>query len=269
MPVICNKIYELKSQQEKMDQLSAEKMLSLAYLLCVAMGATSSITTGIAWGHWYKTLDQCVNRNCSCILYGKHTATVFLGGEQAPCIWITFGPLIHVFFALAMVCFHGYRVLFATKSPQGRSTRTMLAKLDTGESVQIEAVSQENTTSLPTSFWITASVLSSIFTLYTLVHFSIYLDGFYATCWEYRTTLDKLLRLDGSVLPVVYNRLSCQGVFDFMDYMQLDSGNAYRNGIINTGLSLVLGITASCFTWLLYFFASILNIKRAHRNDEE
>ncbi|XP_023025451.2 uncharacterized protein [Leptinotarsa decemlineata] len=245
-----------------MDQLATEKLLSFAYLLCICMGATSSITTGIAWGHWYKTLDQCVNRNCSCILYGKNTATIFLGGEQAPCIWVTFGPLIHVFFSLGLLCFHGYRVLFTTKSPQSRSTRTMLAKLDTGESIEIETVSQENTSPLPKVFWISTSVISSIFTLYSLVHFAIFLDGFYGTCKEYRTALEKLLYIGGSALPVIYNRLSCQSVYDFMDYMQMDSGNAYRNGIINTGLALVIGIMSSFVTWISYLFASILNIRQ-------
>lgn len=60
-------------------QKSIEKRLTITYTLCVVFGAIASITTGIAWGHWYKTLDQCVGRNCSCILYGKHTPSHFLG----------------------------------------------------------------------------------------------------------------------------------------------------------------------------------------------
>lgn len=62
-----------------MDQLGIEKRLSLSYLFCIALGSVASITTGVAWGHWYRTLDQCVGRNCSCILYGKNTITHFLG----------------------------------------------------------------------------------------------------------------------------------------------------------------------------------------------
>lgn len=62
-----------------MDQLGIEKRLSLSYLICIALGATASITTGVAWGHWYRTLDQCVGRNCSCIIYGKNTLNRFLG----------------------------------------------------------------------------------------------------------------------------------------------------------------------------------------------
>lgn len=62
-----------------MDQLSAEKRLSFSYLITIIAGATTSISTGIAWGHWYRTLDQCVDRNCSCIIYAQHTQTIFLG----------------------------------------------------------------------------------------------------------------------------------------------------------------------------------------------
>lgn len=62
-----------------MDRLSVEKRLSLTYLIVAIAGAATSISTGIAWGHWYKTLDQCVDRNCSCIIYAKHTQTIFLG----------------------------------------------------------------------------------------------------------------------------------------------------------------------------------------------
>lgn len=63
-----------------MDRLTAEKRLTLTYIFCITVGAISSITTGIAWGHWYRTLDRCVgDRNCSCIIYGEHTATLFLG----------------------------------------------------------------------------------------------------------------------------------------------------------------------------------------------
>lgn len=48
----------------------------------------------------------------------------------------------------------------------------------------------------------------------------------------------------------------------------MDSENAYRNGFINTGLSLTLGIVASCFAWILLLIASILNINMARRREE-
>lgn len=248
-----------------MDQLGIEKRLSLSYLICIALGATASITTGVAWGHWYRTLDQCVGRNCSCIIYGKNTLNRFLGGDQAPCIWVTFGPLLYVFFCLCFTCFHGYRVLFTTKSPSMRTTRSVIARTEHGSTVQITAISQEDTSPLPKAFWITASVLSSTFFIYAFANFIVFADGYYTTCNQYRRVLEKLLGMHGTVLPVIHARLACQSVFDFMDYMNLDSETAYRNGIINTGLSLLIGLTASFSAWLFLLLASVLNIIMAKR----
>lgn len=71
-------------------QRQVEKKLSIAYSLCIALGATACITSGIAWGHWKETLDHCGNwggrRNCSCILYGTNTLTYFQGRCFHPCL---------------------------------------------------------------------------------------------------------------------------------------------------------------------------------------
>ncbi|CAG9768192.1 unnamed protein product [Ceutorhynchus assimilis] len=251
-----------------MDQLGIEKRLTLSYVLCIVMGGTASITTGIAWGHWYKTLDQCVGRNCSCILYGRNTLSHFLGGDQAPCIWVTFGPLLYVFFCLCLTSFHGYRVLFTTKSPRMRATRTVVAKMEHGSSVHIKTISQEDTSPLAKAFWITTSVLSSLFFAYGLIHFAIFLDGYYTTCNQYRRVLEKFLGIHGSALPVIHKRLYCQSIFDFMDYMHMDGENHMRNGFINTGLSLTIGIACSFFAWSSLLVASILNVKMATRKED-
>lgn len=127
------------------DQGSVEKKLALTYILCTAAGAIASITSGIAWGHWKQTLDQCVGRNCTCILYGEHTYNIFLGnlnranwdaskklqyflflgGDASSCIWVTFGPLIYILFTIGLSVFHGYRVLFSMKKTR---TRTIMSK---------------------------------------------------------------------------------------------------------------------------------------------
>lgn len=70
-----------------MDQGVIEKRLTVTYFLCIVAGAVSSITPGIAWSHWKDTLNQCAyDRNCSCILYGQHTITTFVG-KLAASIW--------------------------------------------------------------------------------------------------------------------------------------------------------------------------------------
>lgn len=65
-----------------MDQGKAEKALTISYALITFMGAITSITSGIAWGHWKETLDKCVRgKNCSCILYGTHSYSQYFQGK--------------------------------------------------------------------------------------------------------------------------------------------------------------------------------------------
>lgn len=127
----------------------------------------------------------------------------------------------------------------------------------------MHAIQSETVDPLPTPFWIAASTLAVFFTIYALVHFGLFLDGYLATCNQYKRTLEKLLGVHGTVLPVIYGRLSCTAIFDFMDYMQPDTGIGYREGFINTGIDLILGVIASCLSWLCFLYASFLNIKMA------
>ncbi|CAH0546100.1 unnamed protein product [Brassicogethes aeneus] len=252
-----------------MDQLKAEQRLTIIYVLTSIFGAVASITSGIAWGHWKQTLDQCIGRNCSCILFGEHTPSKFLGGSNGYCIWVTFGPLFLVFFCVGLTCFHGYRVLFSSRAPPSRKTRSVVAKLEPGENVLITAVSQESTSPLPRAYWIIVAVFSVISTIYAIIHFSVFVQGFYKTCNQYRLELENKFPVGGSALPVIHGRLSCQGIFDFMDYFEMDSGNAYRGGFINTGLDLILGIIGAAFTWMLFLLASYINIKMVQASGHE
>ncbi|KAJ8971275.1 hypothetical protein NQ317_001177 [Molorchus minor] len=271
---------------ENMDQLSSEKRLTCTYLLCLVVGAVTSITTGIAWGHWYKTLDQCIDRNCSCIIYGHHTATVFLGSYWWDVMsfitvdvdhkLLAYGSHLaryfYVFCCFGLTCFHGYRVLFTTKSPRTRMSRTALAKLEEGTfTLPLKPRGNlSNTGCIPTIHQPTAKgVLGiayqyypSFFGLYALVHFSIFLDGYYTTCNQYRMTLEALLSIHGSALPVLYHRLSCQGSLRFYGLHAYGLCQCVlRSGIINTALALILGIISSALSVVGFLHASILNIR--------
>lgn len=83
-----------------MDQGATEKRLTITYFLCIIVGAISSITPGIAWGHWKDTLNQCAyDRNCSCILYGEHTITTFVGKSSTLLQYMKQMPSkLHMFF---------------------------------------------------------------------------------------------------------------------------------------------------------------------------
>lgn len=128
-----------------------------------------------------------------------------------------------------------------------------------GETVVMQAIQSDNTSPLPRTFWITLCAINVFFFLYAIVHFSIFIDGYLYTCKQYRVTLEKLLGVHGTIIPVIHSRLSCISIFDFMDYVQPDTGNAYREGFINTGADLLIGVIASFFTWCLFLIASISN----------
>ncbi|XP_018321583.1 uncharacterized protein LOC108734465 [Agrilus planipennis] len=247
-----------------MEQRVAESKLYILYIFIAVFSASSSITTGIAWGHWKQTLDQCIGRNCSCILYGYHTPTHFLGGDLAPCIWVTFGPLFYLLFIIGLACFHGYRVIFASKN---NVTRTIPSRNAEGEIVEIHAIHKDDTSPLPRTFWIITSAFTAILTLYTLIHFAIFLDGYLSTCKQYRLMVEKIVGFGGTILPVIHGRLSCNAIFDFMDYIQPDSVTSYRQGYIDTGLDLTLGLIASCSTWVLFLISSLINIGLARQQE--
>lgn len=125
----------------------------------------------------------------------------------------------------------------------------------------MQAIQGAETSKLPRKFWIVISCFSAFFTLYALVHFSVYCNGFLSTCNQYRLTLQRILAVSGTALPVIHSRLNCQAVFDFMDYMQPDSIYATRDGFINTGLDLLLGIFASFASFIFFGLSSAVNIR--------
>lgn len=129
----------------------------------------------------------------------------------------------------------------------------------------MQAVHHNNISLLSRCYWIFAASMTSILTLYSLIHFSFYIDGYFYTCRQYRQTLVNQLGIHGTLLPVLHNRLACNAIFDFMDYIQPDTGNAYRDGFINTAADLIIGIITSLFAWVLFLYASVLNIMFARK----
>lgn len=65
-------------------------------------------------------------------------------------------------------------------------------------------------------YWIPASTVSVIMTIYTIVHASIYTDGFLRSCKQYRYELTKYMQATGNLVGAIQGRISCASVFDFM-----------------------------------------------------
>ena len=122
-----------------------------------------------------------------------------------------------------------------------------------------------NYNSVSPHYWVPASVISTVMSLYTLIYASIYTDGFETSCKQYRDTLLKEFSGIGNIVPIVKGRLSCASIFDFMDYLQEDiSFERRRYGRINTASCLYISLVGAwccCFAWIAISFINIVQLQ--------
>lgn len=234
-----------------MDQQRAEKWLSRLFSLVGVLSATICITFGIAWYHWKDVLDTCgtyrtyEDPKCGCILHGKSTATYFTGGHIAICYWTTYGPLISVFLCFIFGCFHLYRVCCGV-SPKRHETRTVRQR--SGDLVVMTSRSEDSLDDISPYYWTPLGIMGVIMSIYMLVHASIYTDGYLTSCKQYRTELVKYMQATGPLVATIQGRLSCNAIFDFMDYIHPDvSYEKRRIDRINTPFALGIPFVA---TWM-------------------
>lgn len=69
----------------------------------------------------------------------------------------------------------------------------------------------------------------------------------------------------GDHVTAIHFRLTCQAIYDFMDYIQKDTLNSRLGTIINTGVSLQLAIFASWASVALWATVTVCTARRAHR----
>lgn len=62
--------------------------------------------------------------------------------------------------------------------------------------------------------------------------------------------------------------MSCQAIFDFMDYIQKDAPNSRRGDFINTGIALQLALITSWFAVILWIVVSVYTAIRAYKERE-
>lgn len=73
------------------------------------------------------------------------------------------------------------------------------------------------------------------------------------------------LRSVGNHVSVIHFRLSCQAIFDFMDYLQKEAPMSRRGDYINTGVSLQLALIMSWVSVGLWILVAIYTARRAYR----
>lgn len=104
---------------------------------------------------------------------------------------------------------------------------------------------------------------------YTLVYASIYTDGYFQSCREYRTEVIKLLSASGNTVNVIKGRLSCGSIFDFMDYLHEDTARyRVRTDHINTAISFYFTLISSWLSEILWLGISFINIVLARQSKQ-
>lgn len=128
-----------------------------------------------------------------------------------------------------------------------------------GETV-IMQITTTDTESISSIYYIVASVITCLMTIYMLAHFSTFVDGYLYTCKQYRRVLIKDLHLTGTAIEVIQSRLPCNAVYDFMDYLEPITEDIIRDNFINTAAALIAGLVCSFFTFIAILVASIINV---------
>lgn len=124
-----------------------------------------------------------------------------------------------------------------------------------------------NNNEVSPNYWIPSCVNSCLMLIFTLVHASMYMDGFLQSCRQYRNELIKYTHATGQMVAVLQGRLTCASVFDFMDYLHQDvSYDRRRVDRINTSVCLVLALISAWCSVVLWLGIFIINVVKARRS---
>ncbi|XP_046972862.1 uncharacterized protein LOC124539608 [Vanessa cardui] len=253
-----------------MNQYQTERRLSWCYGLLAVLLGVSVISTAIPYNHWRATLDVCPgswleNTNCGCIFYGVSTFQYFSGGHNSYCLYVIFAPLPIIVYALVMTLFHMYRVCINNIGQYESEKSTTVEEIE-GESIIVTSRARTSQTNDAVIYcWIPTSCIAAVFTIYNLEHAAIMTDGFLKTCQQYRGYLVRELHATGDHATAIHFRLSCQAIFDFMDYIQKDAPNSRRGDFINTGIALQLALITTWLAVILWIVVAAYTAIRAYK----
>lgn len=135
-----------------------------------------------------------------------------------------------------------------------------------GEMIIMTTHSELDDDEISERYWISAAFTSGFMVLYTLAHAIIYIDGVWQSCRQYRNELIKYMHATGPLVAAVQGRISCNAVYDFMDYLFADiSYDRRRIDRIDTSWCLDLAVLSSVVTFLLWCGVFFINLRQARR----
>ncbi|XP_049888025.1 uncharacterized protein LOC126382258 [Pectinophora gossypiella] len=256
-----------------MNQYQTERRLTWCYTGLAVLLALSIICISVAYQHWKATLDVCPggwleNTSCGCIFFGSSNFQYFSGGHNSYCLYAIFAPLPIMVYAIIMALFHMYRVCINNVGQYEDEKSTTMEEIE-GESIMVTSrarVTHRNDAVI--YCWIPTSCLSAVFCIYNIVHAGFITHGFLRACTQYRGYLVREFHATGDHASAIHFRLSCQAIFDFMDYIHKDPPNSRRGDFINTGAALQLAIIASWLAVAVWIAVTVYTAVRAYREKD-
>ncbi|XP_063633598.1 uncharacterized protein LOC134804480 [Cydia splendana] len=255
-----------------MNQYVIEKRLCICYGMLALLLTIAVVFVAIPFNHWRTTLNVCPgnyfeNTNCGCIFYGVTTYRNFNGGHHSRCMYATLAPVPILIYAIIMALFHMYRVCINNVGRYEDEKSASMQEIE-GQSIVVTSrarVAQRNDSVI--YCWVPSATIGAIFCIYNLVHAAIITDGFVKTCNQYRSYLVTELRAAGDQTTAIHFRLSCQAIYDYMDYIQKNPNGIVTQGeyYINTGLLLQLAIIASWVSVALWMAVVVFTTMRAYK----
>ncbi|XP_012264403.1 uncharacterized protein LOC105690852 [Athalia rosae] len=247
----------------------AERQLAFLYTVSAVLTTTSIICLVVVWQYWAWTLDVCISVDCGCILYGVNTFSTFMGGDVKLCHFGTYALVPTLVIGLVLGVYHGYRTCIHRKLDEPRPIPEATV-YNRQERDRVVVVGPKRRSICKQ--WVLAGFLGVLLCFLSLSHAVVLTDGYFKTCDQYRRNLIQLLGSQGREVQVIYNRLSCGAIFDYMDYLQPDANNWRRGDEINTGLAMQTAITTSWFnffTWLVIIVINFIMARKRRNNLNE
>ncbi|XP_048481932.1 uncharacterized protein LOC119691291 isoform X1 [Plutella xylostella] len=240
-------------------QYQTENRLGWLYGLLALLLAVCVICIGVPYYHWRTALRQCPGfytvKTCGCILYGEVKYRHFGGSYDWVCHYAVFAPLPLIPYAVIMALFHMYRVCTNKVGQyENKNTRNMKEIISEKNDGAIHLVQSK-----AIHCWVPSTVVACIFAIYNFVHASILTDGYLTTCNQYRGYLATKFDESGDYATAIHFRLTCQAIFDFIDYIEKDPYVEDQStvDIIHTGLALQSAIITAWLAVALWIIVAI------------
>jgi len=193
--------------------------------------------------------------------------STFEGGHIAYCHFAAYGVALPIIFSIIFGCYHVYRVCMGKGKPR---SGTATVRQRSGEVIVVTTEAEMLYNAISPNYWVPASVISCILSLYMLIYASIFTDGFETSCKQYRETVLKQIQGFGNIVPVIKGRLSCGAIFDFMDYLEKEviTWDRRRYGKINTAACMYIALISAWMIVFSWLFISVINIIQSKRSQK-